>query len=526
MANNNLPDFPNVPDLNEMLRQSCEIIANVRGIPYDFNGVLSLENKFTVLFKTVMEMFKANETLIESYKELYEFVKNYFNNLDVQEEINKKIDDLLTDNSFWTKLTAILPFVTPEMFGAKGDGVTNDSAALQKMIDFASENNKECYCMRKTYNLNKELEIKRKISIHGGNCTFKFNGSNGIIFEAENRSRECLLENFTISGIISGKIGISLTNFVNSVIQNVWFYEMNGIGIKMTGENFETKVDMINFNATTFSDNIGIDCESTDIIFSRINGVNIKTFIVNKAVGNIYSNCHAWLYTPAFFANSLFADSQLSALYDNCIVDTYETGFKVNPASSNRFVKCNWIVNTDIYNKLTAGKVPLFIQLTSDSGTAATNTMSECWLSMPSLNTTNWFDSLATIFNRECLIPMQNCFIVNCSDKIYLGTHYSNTKPDSITTKIDIYRSNIYLPIIQISGEALGEQASGALLFTLPEELRPTYSINIVGGCRVAGQKIIKSCNYYIGSNGAVYVTYDDSGTKSNSFFFHFIFCK
>lgn len=79
---NNLPDFPNVPDLNTMIQQACEIIANVKGIPYDFNGALSLENKFTVLFKIVKDMFDAQETLAESYKELYEFVKKYLANLD------------------------------------------------------------------------------------------------------------------------------------------------------------------------------------------------------------------------------------------------------------------------------------------------------------------------------------------------------------------------------------------------------------------------------------------------------------
>lgn len=92
---NNLPDFPNVPDLNEMIQQACEIIANVRGIPYDFNGTLSLDNKFTVLFKTVMEMFDAQDVLVESYKDLYNFVNTYFTNLNLQTEVNKKIDDLI-----------------------------------------------------------------------------------------------------------------------------------------------------------------------------------------------------------------------------------------------------------------------------------------------------------------------------------------------------------------------------------------------------------------------------------------------
>jgi hypothetical protein len=86
-----IPDFPNLPDFGQMITQACELVASVRGIPYDFNGALSLENKFVILFKTVKEMFEAQTSLIKSYKELYEFIKSYFDNLDVQEEINNSV---------------------------------------------------------------------------------------------------------------------------------------------------------------------------------------------------------------------------------------------------------------------------------------------------------------------------------------------------------------------------------------------------------------------------------------------------
>ena len=32
-----IPDFPNFPDFGQMIEQACEIVASVRGIPYDFN---------------------------------------------------------------------------------------------------------------------------------------------------------------------------------------------------------------------------------------------------------------------------------------------------------------------------------------------------------------------------------------------------------------------------------------------------------------------------------------------------------
>ena len=41
-----IPDFPTLPDFGQMITQACEVVASARGIPYDFNGTLSLENKF------------------------------------------------------------------------------------------------------------------------------------------------------------------------------------------------------------------------------------------------------------------------------------------------------------------------------------------------------------------------------------------------------------------------------------------------------------------------------------------------
>ena len=103
-----IPDFPTLPDFGQMITQACEVVTSVRGIPYDFNGTLSLENKFVVLFKTVKEMFDAQDGLVKSYKALYDFVNNYFSNLDVQEEINTKIKNMANTGEL---TTLILPYI-------------------------------------------------------------------------------------------------------------------------------------------------------------------------------------------------------------------------------------------------------------------------------------------------------------------------------------------------------------------------------------------------------------------------------
>ena len=119
-----IPDFPTLPDFGQMITQACEVVASVRGIPYDFNGTLSLENKFVVLFKTVKEMFDAQDELVKSYKALHYFVNQYFTNLDIQTEVNKKIEEMKDSGEL---LNLLKPTVSNEVSTWLTSNITNPS---------------------------------------------------------------------------------------------------------------------------------------------------------------------------------------------------------------------------------------------------------------------------------------------------------------------------------------------------------------------------------------------------------------
>ena len=119
-----IPDFPTLPDFGQMITQACEVVASVRGIPYDFNGTLSLENKFVVLFKTVKEMFDAQAELVKSYKALYDFVNQYFINLNLQTEVNKKIEAMKDSGEL---LDILKPTASTEVSKWLTSNITNPS---------------------------------------------------------------------------------------------------------------------------------------------------------------------------------------------------------------------------------------------------------------------------------------------------------------------------------------------------------------------------------------------------------------
>lgn len=99
--------------------------------------------------REILEMFVQCEKLPEQWNsfeilingevtELKNFVNNYFTNLDIQDEVNNKIDELVASGIIDA---LVLGYITPEMFGAVGDGISDDGEALHNMIDYSLTNN-------------------------------------------------------------------------------------------------------------------------------------------------------------------------------------------------------------------------------------------------------------------------------------------------------------------------------------------------------------------------------------------------
>ena len=148
-------------------------------------------------------------------------------------------------------VTEIVPktqFYTPEMFGAKGDDITNDGNAVQQCIDAAVANNSTAI-MCNSYNLsNTQIIIHGSLNIIGGgdftytgsdsafvfescqNTTFSFNSitsaSDGIIFDGDNGFNQYI----NIYGN-SIKANTNCIKFVRSVPGKTWSNETRIYGV-------------------------------------------------------------------------------------------------------------------------------------------------------------------------------------------------------------------------------------------------------------------------------------------------------
>lgn len=78
--------------------------------------------------------------LNDAFIELQNYVNEYFDSLNVQQMIDDKLDEMAQNGELGRILTEYSHIaVTPYMFGAVGDGVADDKAALQACLDSGSD---------------------------------------------------------------------------------------------------------------------------------------------------------------------------------------------------------------------------------------------------------------------------------------------------------------------------------------------------------------------------------------------------
>lgn len=247
--------------------------------------------------------------LYNAYIQLQQYVNDYFKNLDVQEEINKKLDEMVKNGTLAKILAEYLTafWYNVKLFGADNTGTT----PCDDIINDGLESGLPVYFSPGTYLINKPICIKNNILI-GDNATIKasssFSGEAIIILNNENIEAETYkdLTRFKITGLtITGNSeidGILLNQGFSSYISYCNITDCkNGLTTRkeQSLSGGEYHVNYVTFERCA---NFGINDNGYDNFFNDIACIDCNTGIYTN--NGVFSNVKIWLSDPLLYINN------------------------------------------------------------------------------------------------------------------------------------------------------------------------------------------------------------------------------
>lgn len=284
---------------------------------------------YEMLCKVVDYLNKTMEdvtNLHAAYVQLQNYVNNYFSTLDVQEEINKKLDEMASTGQLNQLFNKYIPYITVEQYGAVGDGVTDDSQAF---IDAINAELPIFLSKEKTYFCdNLQLKkIKKRIVIYGNYSTIKT--TNGIWLQTddpeyvetyESNVYNCYLDNLFIVG---NDINTGIT-----ISGKKWY--VNNVEVKhfLTAYNFYGDCIESSFNNLRYEFcRTGFVLNTQDAMFNQLFGRFAEVALVVNGAGNQINGIHCWRRETDYPTTNVFAQINTTVYMDDVEVDNYSKGF-------------------------------------------------------------------------------------------------------------------------------------------------------------------------------------------------------
>lgn len=244
--------------------------------------------------------------------------------------------------------------VTHEQFGAVGNGVFDDTTALQKAIDYCITNGKQLKCQNgKTYCISASLDLSNTSvclinfnwatlkAIKIMDYMFKFDGSANVENDVKTLLKNIVIDCNNKAGGLNLIYSYKFT-FENFMIKNC---QTVAIWIQKGGA-FVCQNGTIVGDCTP--DSRGIYNQTSDCHFNEIVIVDMKKCIYNGGT-NFYNKVHGWLTSKV--ANSIFFDhfAGFGSLVQ-CQCDTYETGYLLRTSYDLSLVACTYYNNYHLYD--------------------------------------------------------------------------------------------------------------------------------------------------------------------------------
>lgn len=295
-------------------------------LPLVYDDSLSYYELLCKLMKYLNEMINNQNNMYQdisdlhdAFEQLQEYVNNYFSDLNIQEEVNNIIEQLLNDGKLNELLNLFIPYVTPEMFGAVGDGITDDSNSFNEAI---KNGNVVLWIPNKTYKINNQIEIKdnTRIICDGRiiyDVSFKLeNNYDGFFFG--NNVTNVVIDGLSITGngATAGNydpgVEILFKTSKNVIVRNSRIENTNRIAcIAMMNNCEDCNIENNVINKYNYI-GIGLICESAEIDAN-------KRIIIT---GNDVSGCTNRILNGYAISMSLATTNDNFNPSENCVCDS------------------------------------------------------------------------------------------------------------------------------------------------------------------------------------------------------------
>jgi len=227
-------------------------------------------------------------------------------------------------------------------FGAKGDGSTDDTDAIQNAIDFCSDNGFVCFFPEGEYKLLSPILIKTShVHIEGASKKLsRFIGTpdGGFISFVPDLGE--VIEDITIKSIGINAVGFTDSNGLSSIHQNGYIRHQSAGNIKdVLIEDVDMVGDIDSRSMIVFIDrDLVSEGINRRIWFNRVtinSKTNVRAYgIVNRRATADYwvTNCQIRLTTDALNGIGVYGDTVNFFIYGNKVQDCGHSAIAVSPA--------------------------------------------------------------------------------------------------------------------------------------------------------------------------------------------------
>ena len=186
-------------------------------------------NEFNKVLAQWKAMQKNFDNLQDAFNDLKNYVEDYFKNLDVQDEINKKLDDMIKDGTLSEIINTAIgnDYISIKNYGCVGDGVTDDTDGITKAINYCIANNKILFIPLGDYVIKSDLpNLPEHFTIRGVTTGNKINGYASRIIDL--RTSVTPLLNLVNTGTVGGSIEDVVFDDKNHVPGKTCIYKNRG----------------------------------------------------------------------------------------------------------------------------------------------------------------------------------------------------------------------------------------------------------------------------------------------------------